>query len=462
MGEQTVQARATNDLTQGPIVKKIIWFALPVIASNLLMQLYNAVDSIVIGQYAGAEQLAAVGSSNAVMMLFNSLFMGFSMGASIVVSQTFGAKNMGRLRQSINTIFALAFTVGLFITFAGVVACRPLLEVMNVPGSIIDYAQTYLTIIFVGTLGNVFFNYGGGILRGMGDSRWPLIALVVSCVLNIVLDVWSVYGLGMGVAGVAWATVIGQTISGLVLAWRINRSGYGIKISFREMLRPDRGIIAHVLRLGLPSGMQQTVMSLTGVVIQSFTNQFGPLFIAANSVVMRLDGFVLMPLFGLGMTTTTFVGQNIGAGNLERARKGVNRIAVMIVSLSLLMGCAMYFFGYYTVRAFTSDAMVMEIAMQGVRIICFIYTFMGLDGVFSGAMRGAGVAVVPMVIAITTNIFRIPLVYQMAIVPYNYLGVFYSMAITMTAGSLINAAYYRFGNWHEKGVRVAGPGAGAG
>ena len=455
MSDDNVRVRSANDLTEGPIGRKIILFALPVIASNLLMQLYNAVDSIVIGQYAGSGALAAVGVSNPIMMLFNALFMGFSVGASIIVAQTFGAKDFERLKQSINTIFALAFTVGIIITVLGVVLCRPLLRLLNVPDDVIDNAAVYLTIIFTGTAGNVFFNYGGGVLRGMGDSRWPLVSLSISCFLNIVLDLWFVYGFGWGIAGVAWATVIGQTLSGFVLAWRINKFGYGIKLSLKEMLKPDLSVIMNVFRLGIPSGLQNMAMSLGGVIIQSFTNSFGSIFIAANTIVMRLDGFVIMPMFGFSMAATTFVGQNTGAGKFDRLKKGVNRILLMVIGLAIAMGFVMYFYSQYAIRVFTSEIEVIDIAMRGIRIICFIYTFMGIDNTLSGAMRGAGMAVVPMITAITSNIIRIPLVYVLAIMPFNYMGVFYSMATSMTIGAIIILIYYRFGNWREKGIRVA-------
>jgi len=460
MSEQNARVRASNDLTEGAIVNKILLFALPIMASNLLQQLYNAVDSVVIGQYAGAEALAAVGVSNPIMMLFNALFMGFSTGASIIVAQSFGAKNIEKLRQSINTTFSLAFTVGLAITVLGVVLCRPLLRLLNVPADVFDNAATYLTIIFIGTIGNVFFNYGSGILRGMGDSRWPLLALSISCFLNIVLDVWFVFGFGWGIAGVAWATIIGQTLSGIVLAVRIHRFGYGLRVSFVEMLRPDMEIIKTIIRLGLPSGLQQMVMSLGGVITQSFTNRFGAVFIAGNTVVQRVDGFVIMPLFGLSMSATTFVGQNMGAGKPERAKKGVNRIVQMVILIAIVMGVVMFFFGHYVARAFTTESDVIVIAKQGIQIVSFIYAFMGVDVTLSGAMRGAGIAVVPMITSITSNIIRIPLVYILAVIPHNYLGAFYTMATAMVLGSIMMILYYRFGKWQEKGVRVAGPSAG--
>ena len=457
MSDSNTQSRTLNDLTEGPIVNKILLFALPAMAGNLLQQLYNAVDSIVIGQYAGAEALAAVGVSNPIMMLFNALFMGFSTGANIVVAQSFGAKNMQTLRRSINSAFTLAFAVGLVITVLGVLLCRPLLQLLNVPGDIINDAALYLTIIFIGTVGNVFFNYGSGILRGLGDSRWPLIALAISCGLNIVLDVWFVYGLGWGIAGVAWATIIGQTLSGIVMAVRINRFGYGLKISAKEMLRPDMGIIKAVVRLGIPSGLQLMAMSLGGVITQSFTNRFGAIFIASNTVVQRVDGLVIMPMFGLSMSATTFVGQNMGANKPERVKKGINRILMMVVLLTVALGVIMFFSGYNISRAFTTDPEVLRIAKQGIQIISFCYIFIGIDGVLSGSMRGAGVAVVPMISSIISNTIRIPLIYILAILPFNYLGAFYTMGIGMTIGAVMMSAYYRFGKWQEKGIRVARP-----
>ena len=216
------------------------------------------------------------------------------------------------------------------------------------------------------------------------------------------------------------------------------------------MLRPNRSIIKSVFRLGIPSGLQQVAMSLGGAIVQSFTNSFGSLFIAANTAIMRLDGFVIMPMFGLSMSATTFVGQNTGAGKHDRAARGVHRILMMVTLLSVVLGVFMFFFGQYAVRAFTSETDVIEIAVHGMRIICFIYIFVGIDVTLSGAMRGAGMAVVPMITTIISNSIRIPLVYLLAIVPYNYLGVFYAMGASMIIGAAMISVYYRFGNWRKK------------
>ena len=457
MEKQKAGVSSSNDLTEGSIVGKILLFALPVMASNLLQQLYNAVDSIVIGQYAGSDAIAAVGVSNPIMLLFNALFIGFSLGAGIVVSQSFGAKDFDKLRRSINTTFTLAFSIGLVITVIGVSLSTPLLRLLNVPDDILGNSSLYLRIIFIGTIGNVFFNYGGGILRGLGDSRWPLLALAISCVLNIVLDVVFVFGFGWGVAGVAWATIIGQTLSGLVLAWRINRFGYGLKISFREMLKPDLVLFKTIIRLGLPSGLQHMSRSLGSVLTQSFTNRFGSLFIASNSVVQRVDGLVIMPMFGLGSSATTYVGQNIGAGKLDRAKKGINRILVMVFIFCAIMGVVMYFFGHNIALAFTSEVEVVGIVKQGIQIICFVYVFFGIDNTLSGSLKGAGVAIVPMISSIISNFLKVPLVYFLATVPNDYIGTFYMMAISMIIGAVTMLLYYKFGKWQEKGVRVAGP-----
>ena len=457
MDNTKAQRQIKNDLTEGPIVKKILTFALPIVAGNLLLQFYNVVDSIVIGQYAGADAVAAVGVSNPIMMLFNALFMGLSMGANIIISQTYGARDMEKLKRSVNTVLGLAFAVGIIITIMGLTLAKPLLRLLNTPANIFDDAAIYLTVIYTGMLGNVFFNNGSGILRGMGDSRWPLLALTISCIMNIVLDIWFVFGLHWGVAGVAWATIIGQTFSGLVLAWRIHHFGHGIKLSLKMMFRPDKEITVNIFRLGLPSGIQAMAMSLGGIITQSFANTFGSSFIAANTMVMRLDGFAMMPLMGLGMSSTTFVGQNMGAGNSERARKGVYKILSMVAVTGVIMGLIMYFFCEYFMLAFTSEEHVIAIAVSGVRLICFVYMFMGFEQTLAGSMRGAGVAIVPMVISIISNsFFRIPIAYFLAVRPNNYMGMFYAMATTMVLGATMEFLYFQFGNWREKGVVVAG------
>ena len=468
-----------NDLTEGPILSKLLRFAVPLMAANLVMQLYNIVDTIVIGYAVGDHGIAAVGISFPIMMLFNAVFMGVAMGGNIVISQMFGAKNYESLNKAANTTAFLAFALGFGITAIGLLCSRPLLELLNTPAEIIDDATVYLMIIFGGTLGNLFFNLSSGILRGLGDSRWPLYAMIFSTVLNIALDILFAIILGWGVAGVAWATLIAHFISGVILLYRFNTGNYGAKISLGQILKPDGEISRHIVRLGTPSSLQGLAMSLGGLIIMSFANNFGAAFVTANSVVQRVDGFAIMPLMGLGMAATTFSGQNIGANKPERANKGVYVAMGTIITISAVMGVLMWFAGSYIIKLFNVSDHVLEIGVRGIRWICFFYAFMGIDQCIAGAMRGAGATVRPLINSFAAQGSRILFIYLLAVAPLNkaiqaavdagryatfelakaagvgldgYMGIFYSMSIGMVLGAILNFLYFKFGNWRSKGI----------
>lgn len=468
-----------NDLTQGSILSKLLRFALPLMAANLVNQLYNVVDTVIVGYAVGDHGIAAVGLSFPFMMLFNALFMGVSMGGNIVISQMYGAKNMERLNKAVNTTVFLAFLMGIAITGIGLACTRPLLRLLNTPAEIINDAATYLMIIFGGTVGNLFFNLSSGILRGMGDSRWPLYAIILSTVSNILLDLLLSVVLEMGVAGVAIATIICHFASGIVLLVRINSGKYGMKVSLSQTLKPDGDIAKTVFRLGMPSGLQGVAMSMGGLIMQGFGNNFGAEFVTANAVIQRVDGFAIMPLMGLGMATTTFSGQNIGAGNIKRAQKGVYVALGTILTIAVVMGFVMWFAGAPIIRLFNVSDHVLEMGLRGIRWICFFYAFMGVDHAVAGAMRGAGAAVRPVVNSFITQGCRLILTYLLAVVPLNraihaaveagsytsfeiakaagvgldgYINVYYVMSIGMVLGAVLNFLYFKFGNWKNKGI----------
>ena len=485
--EQRNAINPSNDLTEGSILSKLLRFALPLMASNLVMQLYNVVDTIVIGYAVGDHGIAAVGISFPIMMLFNALFIGVSMGGNIVISQMYGAKNMDGLSKAANTTASLAVVMGAAIMAVGLTFTRPLLQLLNTPAEIIGDAAVYLMIIFGGTVGNLFFTLGSGTLRGMGDSRWPLYSMIIATLMNVVLDTMLTIVWGLGVAGVAWATLIAQFTSGLILLYRLNTGNYGVRIELALMMKPDSFSARNIIRLGMPTGLQAMTMSLGGVVIQSFANNFGADFVAANAVIQRVDGFAVMPLMGLGMATTTFSGQNIGAGNPERARKGVYVALATICSLAAIMGVVMWFSGAAVIGLFNVSDHVLEVGIKGIRWICFFYAFMGIEQCVAGAMRGAGAAMRPLANSLAAQGCRLIFTYLLAVRPLyhtiqeavdagsyasfelakaagvgldGYMGVFYAMTIGMVTGALLNFLYFRFGKWQNKGVeqRRATPG----
>jgi putative MATE family efflux protein len=361
----------------------------------------------------------------------------------------------------------------------GLTCTRPLLSLLNTPVEIIDKAAVYLMIIFGGTIGNLFFNLGSGILRGMGDSRWPLYAIIFSTVLNIALDALFSIVWGWGVAGVALATIICQFSSGIILLLRINSGRYSMKISLAQVLKPDGFIAKNIFRLGMPSGLQGVAMSIGGLIMQGFGNNFGAEFVTANAVIQRVDGFAIMPLMGLGMATTTFTGQNIGAGNIKRAQRSVYVALGTILSISVVMGFIMWFAGAPIIRLFNVSDRVLEMGLRGIRWICFFYAFMGIDNAVAGAMRGAGAAIRPVVNSFITQGCRLILTYLLAVVPLNrairaavnagsyatfelakaageglenYISVYYVMSIGMVLGAVLNFLYFKFGKWQDKGL----------
>ncbi|MCL2006728.1 MAG: MATE family efflux transporter [Treponema sp.] len=441
-----------TDLTQGPVTKKLILFALPIVAGNLFTQLYNVTDSVVIGQFIGSDALAAVTVSFPIMMLFNSLFMGLSMGATVLISQYRGAKDFSALERAVNSTFSICILVAAVVTVLGIPLSRPVLQWIGTPDNILDDATLYLVLIFAGTLGNTIYFMSAGLLRGLGDSTWPLYSLITACVINLVLDVLFVAGFGWGVAGVAIATAIAQGISGMILVIRFIRGKYGFKLTLRGMKRIDKYMAVQIFRLGIPSSVQAAAMSMGMLIVQSFANSFGSDFIAANGIIQRADGFLIMPLMGIGVAVTTFVGQNIGAGDVERAKKGTYKSIQITIGLCFVLGVLMYFFGIYFMRAFTDNRHVLDMGFRGLRFLSFIYVFMGINHCLTGAVRGAGEAKVPAITAILSNLIRIPIAYLLAIIPFNYMGLFHSMGISMAAGAAMITLYYIFGKWQNKSV----------
>ncbi|MGI6577800.1 MAG: MATE family efflux transporter [Eubacteriales bacterium] len=449
--EKTSTTESKRDLTQGSVIKKLIMFALPLIASFLIMQLYNVADSIVVGNFVGPDALAAVSVSFPIMMFFNALYMGVSTGATVVISQYYGAKDEESLEKASSTTFTLTILVGVIITVLGIFLSKPILQLLKTPDNIINDSAAYLAIVFAGTLGSLVYSIGSGVLRGLGDSKWPMYFLIFSSILNVSLNLLFVIVFNMGVPGVAWATMIAHFASGVLVYYRVNRGGYGIRFNFKKM-KIDWQIAKIILKLGLPSGIQSMAMSLGSMIIQSFANRFGSTFIAANNSVMRADGFAILPMMAIGSALTTFVGQNIGAGKIDRAKKGIKSSALIIIGIGVIMGAVMWFNGSYVIRAFTDDPIVLEIGERGIRTIAWFYSFIGLEFAFAGAMRGAGASVAPMVTTLSANLCRIPIAYFLAVVPNDYMGLFYSMVSSMIIGTTLIFLYYLKGNWRNKSV----------
>jgi putative MATE family efflux protein len=439
-------------MTQGSIMKHIILFMLPMLLGNVFQQLYNTVDSIVVGQYAGSRALAAVGVGFPIIFLLISLFNGIAMGGSVMVSQYFGAKDFVQLKKTIRTSLSLTLLFGAVIGGIGMAASKPILHLLNTPPDVIDMANTYIVIIFLGVPGSLLYNIISGLLRGLGDARWPLVFLVVASLLNAVLDLLFVAVFGWGIAGAAWATIFSQAVSAVLAFIRLQKGEHYVRMT-RSDLKIDKDIFRHMIRLGLPSGLQDMAFSLGMMVIQTFVNSFGYSVMAAGNAAMRVDGFAVMPMFSISAAATTFIGQNIGAGDSERVKKGSLTSVGLIVGIGGLLSILVVVFGPALMTLFTDDPQVLEAGAAILRILGPFYWMMGLNILLGGILRGAGDAVFPAVMSlISMVIVRIPLAYFLSYRTNDYHGLYYAMVAGIGVGAVSNMARFLSGKWKGKAI----------
>ncbi|MCM1027510.1 MAG: MATE family efflux transporter [Roseburia sp.] len=447
------------DMTVGAPWKQIMIFTLPMLLGNIAQQLYNTVDSIVVGRYVGDNALAAVGSAGPIINLLLVFFIGISTGAGIMVSQYYGARDRENLALTIGNCIVACGATSLLIMLVGTFVTGPLLRLLNTPDSIFEWCRSYLNIMVIGMAGMAFYNILSGILRGLGDSFSALLYLLVSTVLNIVLDIWFVAGFQMGVPGVALATVIAQGISALLCLWKLFRMKDLYELR-KAHFKPYGNCMGTIVRLGIPSGITQAIFSMAMIVVQSLTNSFGEMFIAANVIVMRVDGFAMMPNFSFGTAMTTYAGQNVGAKRYDRVTSGAKQGTLMAVGTSAVITGLILLFGKYLMGIFTETAELVELSMSMMRIIALGYLAMGVTQSLSGVMRGAGDTMTPMWISIfTTIIVRIPVAYGIAYLtrsPEYPIGrqecIFISLLCSWLLGALATTVMYRVGGWKKKAL----------
>ncbi|MCF6095758.1 MATE family efflux transporter [Thermovorax subterraneus] len=450
---------APKDMTVGKPWKRIVEFSIPMLIGNVAQQLYNTVDSIIVGRYVGDNALAAVGSAFPVFFFLLVLFVAISTGAGIMVSQYFGAKDREKLSRTIGVCITLTAIASAIIMVISPFVVRPMLALINTPESILDWSAAYLLILLVGNWGFSYFNILSGILRGLGDSLSALVFLLISTALNVVLDIWFVVSFKLGVAGVALATVISQVISAVLCAIKLKRMDNIFDMNF-EMLKPLKEYVLQIIKLGIPSGLTQAILSLAMVTVQSLTNSFGELVIAANVMVMRVDGFAMMPNFTFGITMTTYAGQNVGARKLDRVEQGTRQGLAIAVGVSTVITIILLVFGRYLMVIFTQTAELVDLGMRFMRILAVGYVAMAVTQVLSGVMRGAGDTVTPMWISLITTFFlRVPLAYGIAYItrsPSHPNGrpesIFFSLVLAWVFGALINIYFYKKGAWKEKAL----------
>lgn len=447
------------DMTYGAPWKKIILFTVPMIVGNVVQQLYNTVDSVVVGKYIGDNALAAVGSAFPILNLLIVLFVGISAGAGIMVAQYFGAKDREKLSVTIGNCIVLTAIASIFIMVAATMATRPLLRLLNTPDSIIDWCTSYLQILFLGAAGLAYFNILGGILRGLGDSIAALVYLLIASIINVVLDLFFVIKLNMGVAGVALATAIAQGISAILCAVKLIRMREHFALKSKH-LKLHRIYSYNIIRLGLPSGVTQMIMAMAMILVQSLTNGFGEMFIAANVIVMRVDGFVMMPNFSFGMAMTTYAGQNVGARSYDRVVRGAREGTLMAVGITTVMTILILIFGRPLMGIFTTTSELVAYSIRMMRILAIGYIAMAVMQCLTGVMRGAGDAMTPMWISMISTVgIRVPLAYLLVYLTRSAEHpkgrpecLFFSLVTSWVISTFITWILYRRGKWRTRAI----------
>lgn len=459
MLEKMKKLFAPIDMTQGRPGRQIVAFAIPMLIGNIAQQLYNTVDSIIVGRFVGDNALAAVGSAGPILNLLLVLFVGISVGAGIMVSQYFGAKQREELSKTIGCCITLTLISCVIVMAVTPLVTKPLLRLLDTPESIMDWCNSYLIILFVGIAGMAFYNILGGILRGLGDSVSALLYLLIATVINIILDYLFVAQFQMGVAGVALATVIAQFVSAILSFIKLCRMKAVFDMN-KKYLKPEKEYLKNVIRLGLPSGLTQAIFSMAMIVVQSLTNSFGEMFIAANVIVMRVDGFAMMPAFSFGTAMTTYAGQNIGAKKMDRVIQGTREGTLTAVATSTVITVLILLFGKNLMAIFTPTPELVELSFSMMKILAVGYIAMEVTQCLSGVMRGAGDTMTPMWISIvTTVVIRVPLAYGIAYFTRspqlpngNSACIFISLLVSWVLGAGITFLFYMLGGWKKKAL----------
>lgn len=443
-----------RDLTVGKESKLIFWFALPMLLGNLLQQTYHVVDSMIVGKYIGDDALAAVGESFPVIFVLIALIIGISSGVTIVISQYFGAKDLENVKRAIDTMFVFIFFSSIFITIIGLAFSRHIFELLELPDEVIPMATAYLNIFILGLILLFGFNGTNAILRGLGDSKTPLYFLIISTILNIILDLIFVIVLKWGIEGVAIATVISQGFAFICAIIYLNKTHSIIKFTIRKPVF-DKKIFYKSLKIGIPTGMQQAFVALGMMALFRIVNDFGTVTIAAYSVAMRLDSFAALPAMNFSSALSTFVGQNIGANKIERVKKGFRATFFMTAAISLTVTLIAIFFGENIMRAFTNSESVIQIGKSYLIIVCSFYIFFSTMFVINGVLRGAGATLIPMFITlIALWVLRVPLSYILSreSVGLGSDGIWWGIPIAWFFGCVCSYIYYLTGKWKTKSV----------
>ena len=407
-------ARYDVDMTKGNITRHLVNFALPLLLGNLFQQLYNMVDTWVVGNYVSNEAFSAVGTVGPVINTLIGFFLGLSSGAGVVISQYYGAGREEKVRQAVHTALMLTLALGVVFTAAGIAMTPLMLQLMKTPAEVAPEQATYLRIYFAGVIGLLLYNMGSGILRAVGDSRRPFYFLVVSAVLNTVLDLLFVIKFHMGVEGVAYATIIAQAVSAVLTLWVLMGAEGGIRLELRA-LRFTWSVLRQIVAVGIPAALQMAITAFSNVFVQSYINYFSTDCMSGWTAYNKVDQLMILPVQSISMANTTFVGQNLGVGDTPRAKKGVRTSLWLSVAVTAVLLIPVLLFAPDLTAFFNSKAEVVSYGALLLRLLSPFYFFFCINQIFAGALRGAGNSQVPMWIMLGSFVvFRQIYLYIMA------------------------------------------------
>lgn len=441
--------RSSSLMTEGAIWKQILVFSIPLIIGNFFQQMYNIVDTLVIGNYLGGNALASVGAGTVIIHLLLSLFIGLSTGAGVVISQAFGAGHRRRLDEAIHTSAAFTLFFGVFMTIFGIAICGLILRWIKTPEIVMADAKLYLRIYFAGILPLMIYNMGAAVLRAVGDSRTPLFFLAVAMVVNTVLDILFVASFGMGVAGVGLATLIAQAVAAALVMRKLQGGDDRYRL-VRKKIRIAMPVLLRILRIGIPAGFQQMTMSLSNLVVQSFINGFGPVVMAAWNVYNKVDCIVILPIVSFGVAMTTFTGQNFGAGLRDRVYKGAMEGLKLNVGFAVAVSLLFYVFAGRLLVLFTSEAEVIAYGERTIHGMSPFYFLIAIMYSLSGVINGAGYSLATMLIMMT-NLCVLRIVFLR--IASRFIGtidvVYLTYIVSWGLCSLGLFLYYRKGGWRK-------------
>ena len=440
-----------KDLTVGNEAKLIFKFALPMVLGNLLQQLYHVVDSVIVGNYLGKEALAAIGASSPIFYALIAFVIGIGSGATIIISQYFGAKNIDKVKRAIDTTYIFLFIASIIITSIGIFFSEDIFRMLHVEEHIIPLATDYFNVFMMGMI--AFFGFSGtsSILRGLGDSMTPLYFMVVATIINIVLDIVFIVVFNWGISGVAYATLIAQGGAFITGAIYLNKKHQIISFNIFKF-RFDKELFMQSIRIGLPTGFQQTFVALGIMALIRIVNNFDTDVLAAFSVASRIDALAAMPALNLASALSAFVGQNLGAKKIDRIKKGLKATLIMALAISLVVMLTVVFFGEYMMRAFTQDTAVIQHGANYLVIVSSFYMIFSTMFVMHGVLRGAGDTLIPMFITLFSLwVIRIPFAIFLS-KHFGVNGIWWAIPIGWSMGLAGSLIYYFTGRWKKKSI----------